>query len=208
MQTIALFSTPLHIEMLDVPSSVHSLLSSQDYTSRPEGFIPYGSVTSDIHLLRQPEFSDVYCLIDNSIQKFIYDELEVSRNIEFQMTTSWGVLNKTGEYTSQHFHNNSLLSFIFYVQVDGGRIIFSKDSFRPNLFLPNVEVEFANNNQYNCKSITIEPQTGMLIVFPSTLHHEVVANESNVNRYAIAGNYFAKGELGSETNRLNLYDIS
>lgn len=207
MQTIALFSTPLHIEMLDAPN-VLPALADCDFVERPEGSVPYGSVTHDIYLLKQPEFRDLYCSIDNAIQRYVCDELEVSRNCEFQMTTSWGVLNRQGEWTSQHFHNNSLLSFIYYVQVDGGQVIFSKDSFRPNLFLPNVEVEFANNNQYNCKSITIEPQTGMLIVFPSTLHHEVLANESNVNRYAIAGNYFVKGELGNETNRLNVYDIS
>ena len=55
-------------------------------------------------------------------------------------------------------------------------------------------------NMYNSKSWKITPNNGMLIFFPSEVHHQILKNNSNIERYSLAFNLMPTGKIGIENS--------
>ena len=55
-------------------------------------------------------------------------------------------------------------------------------------------------NTYNSKSWKITPVNGMLIFFPSEVHHQILKNNSNIERYSLAFNLMPTGKIGIENS--------
>ena len=59
-------------------------------------------------------------------------------------------------------------------------------------------------NIYNCTEYQIKPIDGLLILFPSEVHHKILKNNSNIVRHSLAFNIIPVGEIGSNDSYLNI----
>ena len=86
--------------------------------------------------------------------------------------TLWANVNRSGEYNKGHIHPSATWSGVYYV--DAGR----PDETRPgngNLVLdhPNCAVAMSFFPEITPSSYSIKPRSGLMVVFPSYLRHDV-----------------------------------
>ena len=82
-----------------------------------------------------------------------------------------------GDQHAMHTHPNSLLSGVFYLSVpEGSSSIRFKD---PRPFTNVIAVPVQQHCLENWQWIHIDPEPGLLLIWPSWLEHEVPKNHSN-----------------------------
>ena len=88
-----------------------------------------------------------------------------TQDLEFKVMNLWAMMYEEGEHTIRHSHFPSDFSCVYYVDVEPGCA--------PVLF------EVPQNDGINDKgeTLTLQPQNGMLAIWPSILHHEVPATK-------------------------------
>ena len=119
---------------------------------------------------------------------------------DVQISNSWGYITKLGNAENNfHFHQNSLISGVFYL-TEGSPLIFKTD-IHQNL---SFKTSIINPNQLPHSFYNINPQIGLLVLFPSHLEHAVSKNLKNIQRISIAFNIIPKGEFGYPHQKLYL----
>ena len=128
-----------------------------------------------------------------SLESFIHSSVETAdRHIglsgDLKFTKSWFSINRKYSYHEQHHHCPNVWSGVYYVQagsndatisfinkniIDTGWPYFSKKEM---------------NTEYNSTQTVCRPETGMLLIFPSYLHHKVDQHLSSDERITIAFN--------------------
>ena len=150
--------------------------------------------------------------IEESIRTYVetvviggkYDEYD----FDFRITQSW--LNKTLRNSDgHHIHNhpNSFISGVFYVRVnpDVDYIVFS----RPNQQFFQFPIK--EYNIFNSYQWAVNVSEGQLLLFPSTLIHEVKPpkvsdmissddTNANADRISLSFNVFPTGRIGDSVN--------
>lgn len=101
-----------------------------------------------------------------------------------EIDNMWGNINYKYAYNRMHVHPMAAFSGVYYVQAEdtfitftdprSGRVMLGNRVFDPS------EFQMAHS---------IPVKTGMMILFPSWLSHEVPQNTSDVDRISIAWNY-------------------
>ena len=201
-EMIPLFSMPLYksfIEPLKEP--MVEALKNLEYNKLPAvinqpNMDQYGLVTDSKTLHKTPRFSFLKQLIDQKVNHFAKQILQVS-NFDFEMHTMWAVKHEPGHWAFKHSHKNSLISGVLYIDVhpNCGNIIFEKPLHYLNLFPSCFIAHHTQQTIFNSGAFCLEPQNNMIILFPSHLEHYVMPNESGFDRYCIAFDYFMKGEI-------------
>ena len=104
--------------------------------------------------------------------------------------SAWIGINKPGSYNSKHVHPTSHLSGVFWIKVpkNSGSIMFhSPEIFNRFQELDCYTDEFCyDSNCYMTHDFT--PSEGKILIFPSSLEHEVKKNESNEDRISVSFN--------------------
>tara|TARA_Y100000310_G_C20671267_1_gene810440 strand:- start:1508 stop:2239 length:732 start_codon:yes stop_codon:yes gene_type:complete len=147
------------------------------------------------YVLNDEHFSGLRRFIQGHIDNYVYNVLELTRDVNFYITQSWIVYNNEMSSVFRHVHNNSLLTGVFYIQGDYCPISFHhKDS------LPFSRFQFQSKkfNLSNSNIWRVENEKEKLLLFPSDLEHSVEPNESKLQRISLAFNTFVKGDMGSE----------
>jgi uncharacterized protein (TIGR02466 family) len=103
----------------------------------------------------------------------------------------WANKTPPGGSHHRHFHPYSSLSAIYYLNDAGGATRFLCPP-ATSFYMP----VFRSSNEYNYQIITIETEPGALVVFPSSMHHEVTVNSTETNRYTLSFNVILRGEMG------------
>ena len=80
---------------------------------------------------------------------------------EYSIINLWAMMYEDGEHTIRHSHFPSDFSCVYYVDVEPGCA--------PVLF----EVPQNDGVNHKCETFTLQPQNGMLAIWPAILHHEV-----------------------------------
>ena len=107
-----------------------------------------------------------------------------------QITDSWFNISNTGGFQHQHYHANSYISGVYYVNFDGEKghcpTSFTKDerTFMPHS--PVLNILKTKNTEFNQNDV-IYAKEGELILFPSHTTHGYRENEGN-NRVTISMN--------------------
>lgn len=207
-----LFPIPLYITNLGhVPQDVVECLKNLEFERTP-GNNNFYSVNK--YVLDLPHLKILKNMIMTHVNFFIYDFLDVKKNMQFQMENSWVNKNHKGDHTPEHYHGNSLISGVYYLDTnnDSGIISFFKDKNHYNLWTETVRVDFnyqdslenLTSNFYNAQSVQFSPNKNDLILFPSLLNHEVAPNNSNIVRYSLAFNVFPRGTAGGPINSITV----
>ena len=93
--------------------------------------------------------------------KFISEGYFECQVTEYSILNLWAMMYEDGEHTIRHSHFPSDFSAAYYVDVEPGCA--------PVLF----EVPQKDGVNDKCETLTLQPQNGMLAIWPAILHHEV-----------------------------------
>lgn len=204
-EIINLFPTPVMHVPVDVvlePSDIEHF-KNLEYQRYP---INNGSYTKDLNVLEPRRFSLLKSCIYNHFYDYL-DYMSVSKfDYDWYMSAAWVNLHKPDDFSHRHFHTNSIISAIYYLDVPegSGDTIFELDETENRLHMPTVKLKFFEPNMYNSEKAQIKAETGKLLFFPSRLRHSVTKNKTNQNRYSIAMNFFFKGDTSDGQNKLIL----
>lgn len=131
-------------------------------------------------------FSPITQQIELRLER-IKKEYNFKNTHNFKIGRSWINLNQNTNITKPHLHSNSLLSGVLYIKCkNSGPIVFLHPVMAHQYVIPPEIVE--QFNAFNSASITVNPEVGKLIIFPSWLMHYVESNQDTSDRISIAFN--------------------
>jgi len=115
-----------------------------------------------------------------------------SKDNHIYITQSWMNYTNSGGFHHKHFHPNSFLSGVLYIDVnEQDSISFVKRT------TELLQIEPKSYNRYNSSEAFFNVANNSLVLFSSLLFHEVCGT-NNKNRISLAFNTFIKGTIGSD----------
>ena len=201
---LGLFAVPLYRSSIDPldPITLNRLFNFEYEKSSYDQDIITHKETAERHLLDRPEFAGLKKSLQAKIDEYAYEYLGTDKNLSWQITTSWVNKAEPGGYHAAHVHSNSLLSGVLYLKTNpkSGAICFYKNSAYHTLFTQTVNVDFDKTTDWNMESIGLTPKDFDVLIFPSTLSHSVMSNDSQEDRYSLAFNIFPVGTVAVGSN--------
>jgi uncharacterized protein (TIGR02466 family) len=154
------------------------------------------------NVLKEKNLTNIEHFVLSKANEYLLS-LNVSDKLKLKITRSWFVKSSPGSYGRKHNHPNSLISGVLYLKTFNqcGNLILHKDA--TSLF-GSMELSFGNVNELNSSTVSIPPSDGMLILFPSTMQHEVAQNTSNEDRYSLSFDIWADGIIGTSNTMTEL----
>jgi uncharacterized protein (TIGR02466 family) len=143
------------------------------------------------HVLNSSELFYIKKLIEEKINEYWKSVLLF--NTEIYITNSWLNTNDTNQQHFLHNHSNSILSGVYYINVEDSLPLITFNRMQLPFLLNFIPKEFT---MFNSTEWSIPVENGSLIIFPSTLYHYVKPNTSNKTRLSLAFNTFVKGNIG------------
>lgn len=160
-----------------------------------------GNISSNnTYILKVKELESIKGFIEECIIDYFQKVLRVSDNVKPYITQSWLTYTKKKEFHHRHEHPNSYVSGVFYFNADKENDNIQFYEKRYNTITP----DFKEYNIYNSSSWTFPVQSGDLVMFPSSLSHDVKIKKGNNLRISLAFNTFVKGILGLEKSLTEL----
>jgi uncharacterized protein (TIGR02466 family) len=193
MNIVNLFPTPVCSKYLE-PLSKLILQKILKHETKPDW--QFNVLQSkNKYILEEKFLKNLKKQIDSFIQEYVDEIIKPSKNLKFYITQSW--LNYTGEKQIHypHFHPNSIISGVYYINADPKLdfILFKKNVY------DQIKIYPSKFNIHNSDTWWIPAATNKLILFPSSLMHEVGnVKKTYGKRISLAFNVFAKGDLGSK----------
>lgn len=107
---------------------------------------------------------------------------------ELELTKSWFSINRKNSYHGIHHHCPDIWSGVYYLQADHSDATIS--FMNPNILYTNwpFKAKRAELNDYNSSEKICKVNGGMLLLFPSYLHHHVAQQVVDSERITIAFN--------------------
>ena len=112
-------------------------------------------------------------------------EWDLKKN-ELKITGMWTIINPSQASNARHIHSNNFISAAYYVKApeDSGEIVFYDPRAANEIRSPIINTP----NKLNSNTFSVSPQEGLLVLFPSYLHHSVNINKSTKERIVISFN--------------------
>lgn len=131
---------------------------------------------------------------------------ELFKNLVFDICDAWVTRSHFGQASGIHSHEWSMLSAIYYphdfANDCGGEILFWPENPLKQKLMPFVSPE----NFKTPAPVKLQPQQGMLLVFPSYLQHSInQVKKMGAVRYSVAMNAVPSGVVSAtDTGRLRI----
>jgi uncharacterized protein (TIGR02466 family) len=200
-QVLELFPTPIFTTILPLEfSKITPWLYQQEMLSDEVDSSNYGERSKNSYILDEPESQDLKTYILNSVLQ--YGKMLGYDYESYRFGQSWVSYKYPGQHHTMHSHPNSLISGVFYFgeptdktpaikfhKVEGG---FNTACISPKLVDDKREFKYAH------KEFSIEFTPGLLLLFPSYLHHSVPLNKSEAVRCSLAFNVVPTIGFGDE----------
>ena len=156
--------------------------------SREKGYKGYTSYASLNDLPRRdPAFAELKKILDRHAAKFA-GELAFDLGRKPRLDSLWVNLMKPGGHHTAHIHPHSILSGTFYVEApEGSGPIRFEDPRLPMMMAAPVRREDAPEELRNF--VSIEPRSGLLLMWESWLRHEVLPGTAKADRLSISFNF-------------------
>lgn len=199
MRIDELFPTPVGITKLnrDLTDLEKNFLLNQETRSNT------GNLSSlDTYLLNKPELSDLKNFIQENLNEFFDSVYKPSRQLEIYITQSWTNYTRPKEYHHTHNHANSIISGVFYVDVDSQ---YDKIHFHRDIIGRQIDIDVREYHQFNCVTWFVPIENNLLVLFPSTMMHSVESTINNTKtRSSLAFNTFIRGFIGTDESMTGL----
>ena len=183
------------------PSSIHSLginnfdeykdrLIKETYQERDED--PIGRKISNYGGWQSNQINIQECKSE-TLKKVIIDSLSEVRSIFKNVSIiieGWKNINAPGNFNVKHDHPKSNLSGVLWIKTpkNSGNLVFTS----PQLFNKFQELNYYTDEfKYDTKSYMtyyFPPTEGRILLFPSSLEHEVEENKSDEDRISYSFN--------------------
>jgi len=185
------FSTPIWINEIENNEKINQELLNYIYAEKEND--PIGTRKSNVRGWHSKEFD----LNNNSLKNFLgaispkikdaIDDMGWDTNKQIvKITSMWSIINKKDSFNERHHHGNSALSAAYYVNADNdsGDIVF----YDPRQAFIYSHPENSKINDLNAQIKSVNPKSGLLVLFPSYLDHSVNPNCSKKDRVVISFN--------------------
>lgn len=108
-------------------------------------------------------------------------------HLKFKVGRTWINLNQNNNITRPHLHSSSLLSGVLYIKCNNsGPIMFMHPVMAHQYVIkPDMVKEY---NKFTSADMSVTPEVGKLVIFPSWLVHYVQNNQDESDRISIAFN--------------------
>ena len=194
----ALFPTPLYFNQLDRAFHDEEKECFNDELKNLENNVG-NYVSENIHVLNDNRLRHLNKWFESCIHDYFNIVVCPSEDVTPYITISWLNCTKKGQYHHEHAHYNSIISSVFYIDVDENtdRVKFHNNQYNNITFVKNTE----DHNPYNSNSWYLPVQRGRLLLFPSSLRHSVSTVSTDMNRISLSFNVFVKGVVGDANNK-------
>ena len=200
------FPTVVYTEVLKPPAKRERMMLEyvdKFHSQHPDQYTVTGDVENDYQIAHQPEFS----WLNNEVKRHCCIYLEAyglnTDNLVLYSSKAWPVvcnpefkLYDTGRVIDPHTHPNSHLSAVFYLQTDvdsGGELVLHAPATHPVRYVPlSPFLETATLGSLD--SMEYPPVPYQLIIFPSSIEHEVNLYYGDINRYSITYDILITGK--------------
>lgn len=190
-----LFPTPIFQSEIPLKEGWLEHVKTLDYdrTAMDNGYI-----SRDRDIFSHPELRSLKHEVSDAVRYFAYGQLKVCDYVYIDVCRAWGIKHMPNDWAQNHCHMNSIFSGIYYLDVTehSGDLVIEKGQHSTNCFMTTLTPDVNYFNQYTQQSWRLKPETGMLVVFPSQIIHNVEKNLTQNERYAIAFDVFVRGKFG------------
>ena len=136
-----------------------------------------------------------YRIYDNPIFFWLNDQVSIhcreylkaigvdDTEVNLYASKAWPVIVREGGHVETHAHRNSILSVVYYLQVnETGSLCF----FNSHSHVKDLPLQFKNENETNSATAFNTPVAKRLMIFPSSLVHAVDTYYGVDSRYSIS----------------------
>jgi uncharacterized protein (TIGR02466 family) len=201
-EILELFPTPVFTAMIPIEySHVVSWLQSQEMLSEEVDSANYGERSKNSYILDEPELKDLKYFILQLVNE--YGKLMGFDYESYRFSQSWISFKQPGQHHTIHSHPNSLISGVFYFGEpadETSAIKFHK--FESGVNVPYLSPKIVKNVKdlkFSHKEFSIKFEPGLLLLFPSHLHHSVPLNKTEKTRCSVAFNVVPNVGFGDES---------
>lgn len=154
--------------------------------------------TVNINIIKDLGLEEIERFILDNVNQYMYESFKMQDDLEFFISRSWFTKTKPGGFGRKHMHTNSILSGVMYIQtsLNCGNLLLHSATKK----FGSMEFSYKEENQHNSIFISMPPKDGMMIIFPSTVEHEMGKNLSTEDRYSLAFDIWFKGKANSNHN--------
>lgn len=186
-----LFPVPVMFNSMDrdfTQAELDYLNSHSDKTYQNQG----NTTSLNNYILNEPEMKDLHDFVQSQVQLYMDKVYKPKYPVKPYITQSWLNWTKTGEYHHTHEHPNSFISGVLYINADAkeDKIKFHAKGYQ------QINLETDQYDIFNSKSWWFNVKTGGIVMFPSSLTHNVEAVTAGETRISLAFNTFLKGTIG------------
>ena len=160
-----------------------------------------GNLTSiKRNLLEEDQLKDLSKWIYECIKRYFESIHIPSQDTKLRITQSWTNVTSKGQYHHKHYHPNSFVSGVLYINgsEEEDKIIFFRDKKRV------LKTPSNSFNEFNSDTWWMPSGTGTLYLFPSDLEHCVETIDSDRKRVSLAFNTFPVGKWGCDSSLTGL----
>lgn len=190
-QILPIFPQPVAMFQLSEPSTEElEFILAQEL--RPN---VSNKTSVDSNILEKPEMVSIKQEINDSLDWYMENVFSPKENeTELYVTQSWCNYSNKGDSHHIHDHANSIVSGVYYPQVtEGDQIVFHKQ--RSDFPL---KLKTENFNLFNSETWFVPVAVGNLVLFPSSLSHNVPPVVSETTRISLSFNTYFSGTMGVE----------
>ncbi len=186
-----IFPTPVWTSI--VPNFKQINETMYKYIKSLQSFNPIGKIKSNIKGWHSEDFNlqdENPQFFTNAISPILNESLndmgwDLKKN-KIKITDMWSIINSKNSSNARHIHPNNFISSAYYVKApeNSGDIVFFDPRSAKTIRAPIA----SNANKLNSNIFTVQPKEGLLVLFPSYLHHSVNNNNSEEERIVISFN--------------------
>ena len=194
IQDKILIDTDIKKQMLEEIQTMQIASKNKNYK------LPQDSWTGDTqgfeYLFKNQKFELLFKQIKTKLVNYL-KHLGINENkVDLYMTRSWATISNGKERIRQHKHQQSHISFAYYLKKDienSNLFFFNENSINeivPSLFTsPTLKKAgvIKEMNLFNAPSVDIKVEEDDIVIFPSKAMHGTQFNKSNNERISISG---------------------
>jgi uncharacterized protein (TIGR02466 family) len=144
-------------------------------------------------ILSNPAFFGIRNFVESCMKEFLTEIIAPTTDFNLYTTQSWINFNSEGDRHHQHFHANSIVSGVFYLNTSENDMISFYIPQRSQIHI------MSTPNWWNMRRIGFPVRTGDCVLFMSDLEHGVERQLlEDHTRVSLSFNTWFKGEIGSE----------
>jgi uncharacterized protein (TIGR02466 family) len=188
-------------------SNITPWLYQQEMLSEDIDEANYGQRSKNSYILDEPQAGELKKYILDLAGIFGSEMLKYDYQ-EYRFGQSWISYKHPGQHHTMHSHPNSLISGVFYY----GEPSDNTPAIKFHKLLGGMNVSYISpkmkkdkrDSKYAIEFMSVDFRPGLLLLFPSYVHHSVPINKTDKVRCSLAFNIVPKVGFGDEMNLTEL----